>query len=130
MPERCEQVFEGNDTNAVSGQKKKQQNKTVEENTRIAWISHITSSPAYSLMQALREWASRGDVGNSGYSSSRSLGKWFVSKEKSELAHSLFLVLIEIVIDITGTHEAVLTFLLLDKHFHSRSLVKTFSYHY
>lgn len=122
MPERCEQVFEGNDTNAVSSQKKQQQNKTVEENTRIAWISHITSSPAYSLMQALREWASRGDVGNSGYSSSRSLGKWFVSKEKSELAHSL--------IDITGTHEAVLTFLLLDKHFHSRSLVKTFSYHY
>lgn len=56
MPERCEQVFEGNDTNAVSSQKKQQQNKTVEENTRIAWISHITSSPAYSLIQALREW--------------------------------------------------------------------------
>lgn len=108
--------------------KQQQQNKTVEENTRIAWISHITSSPAYSLIQALREWASRGDVGNQ--ASSRSLGKWFVSREKNELAHSLFLVLIEIVIDITGTHEAVLTFLLLDKHFHSRSLVKTFSYHY
>lgn len=58
---------------------------------------------------------------------SRSLGKWFVSREKSELAHSLFLVLTEIVIDITGTHEAVLTFFPLDKHIHSRSLVKTFS---
>ena len=31
---------------------------------------------------------------------SRSLGKWIVSREKSELVHSLFLVLIEIVIDI------------------------------
>ena len=128
MPERCEQVFEGNDTNAVSSQKKQQQNKTVEENTRIAWISHITSSPAYSLIQALREW--RLEVMSEIQASSRSLGKWFVSREKNELAHSLFLVLIEIVIDITGTHEAVLTFLPLDKHFHSRSLVKTFSYHY
>ena len=108
--------------------KKKRQNSGRKYSNSLNFRHHFESLA--SLLHAGTWGSERLEVMSESQANSQSLGKWFVSREKSELAHSLFLVLIEIVIDITGTREAVLTFLPLDKHFHSRSLVKTFSYHY
>ena len=113
---------------AAKNKTKQKQNSGRKYSDSLNFRHHFES---LALLLHVGTWGSeRLEVMSEIRANSRSLGKWFVSREKSELAHSLFLVLIEIVIDITGTHEAVLTFLPLDKHFHSRSLVKTFSYHY
>lgn len=110
---------------AAKNKTKQKQNSGRKYSDRLNFQHHFESLAL--LLHAGTCGCERLEVLSEIQANSRSLGKWFVSREKSERAHSLFLVLIEIVIDITWTHEALLTFLPLDKHFHSQSLVKTFS---